>query len=61
MNKLSAQEIDKELMNRDERGHVRRIMDDKVIPVTKAVVGVGAATVGALANLKVVNKNKEVE
>ena len=61
INKLSAQEIDKELMNRDERSPVRRIMDDRVIPVTQAVVGAGAAAVGALANLKTVDKNKTVE
>lgn len=61
IDKLSAEEIDKELMDRDERKIMRKIMDDKVIPVAKVVIGAGAATVGALANLKTVNKNHSVE
>ena len=60
MNKLSEQEIDKELMNRDERKPLRKIVDDYVKPVATAVTGAGAAAIGALAHLETVDKRKTI-
>ncbi|WP_394998654.1 hypothetical protein [Acinetobacter sp.] len=61
MNKLSEQEIDKELMDRDERKPVRKVVDDYVVPVGGAVVGGAAAAVGALTHLQTVDKRKTIE
>ena len=59
--KLSAQEIDQELIDRDKRKPIRKLFDDKVLPVSKALIGAGAATVGAIASLKTVDKAHHVE
>lgn len=55
-----ANDIDKSLIDRDERKPLRKTIDDKVIPVAGLAAGVGAAAVGAVANLKQVNRLKEV-
>jgi len=52
MEKLSKEDIDKELIDRDERKPLRKVIDDKVIPVGKVLAGGVIGTVGALANIK---------
>jgi hypothetical protein len=61
MNKLSEQEIDKELMDRDERKPVRKIVDDYVAPAATVVAGGAAAVAGAVTHLQTVDKRKTIE
>lgn len=61
INKLSEKEIDKELMDRDDRKPVRKVVDDYVAPATQFAVGAGAAVVGALGSLKTVDRSKTVQ
>ena len=60
MNKLSEQEIDKELMDRDERKLVRKIIDDKVLPGAAMAVGGAAAAVSGIAGLQTTHKLRDV-
>lgn len=55
-NKLSAEDIDKDLMDRDERKPIRKIVDDKLIPIGGAVLGGAAAIAGSLGNVKAKSK-----
>lgn len=60
MEKLSAQDIDKDLIDRDERKPVRKVVDDKLIPAAGVVLGGAAAGVGAIGSLTSEKKLKEV-
>ena len=60
MVKLSAQEIDNALIDRDKRKPIRRLMDDAVIPAVGAGLGAGAVTLGALGQLKQIKRLYEV-
>lgn len=59
-NKLSAEELDKDLMDRDARKPFRKVVDDKVIPAGGMLLGGAAAAVSALGNLKQNPNLKEV-
>lgn len=58
MVKLSNEEIDKSLIDRDERKPVRKIMDDKIIPAAGSILAAGGAAAGAIANIQVKNTYK---
>lgn len=52
MEKLSAEQIDKELTDNDTRKPVRKIVDDAVIPAASVLAGGVIGTVNALGNIK---------
>ena len=60
MDKLSEQQIDKELIDRDERKPVRKLVDDHIIPIGGLAVGGAAAAVGALGQLKTVDRTHTI-
>lgn len=60
MNKLSENQIDKELIEQDDRKPVRKVLDDHVIPVGTAIVGGVLGAASAVTGLKVNPKLKDV-
>lgn len=61
MNKLSADEIDKELKDRDDRKPIRKVVDDKVIPAGSIIVGGALGAANALMNIKTAPKLHTVD
>jgi len=59
-NKLSEYEIDKDLMDRDKRKPIRKLVD-AVTPAAAMLLGGVAAAGSALANIKVNPRLKVIE
>ena len=60
MNKLSENQIDNELIERDERKPVRKVLDDHVIPVGTAIVGGALGAASAVTGIKTNPRLKDV-
>jgi len=52
MNKLSAQELDNEVKEQDDRKPLRKIIDDTVKPIGGAVLGGALAAGAALGSIR---------
>jgi hypothetical protein len=61
LNKLSEESLDEVLRNRDKRSTLRKVIDDKIIPVGGAAIGGLAAVAKALGNIKVVKRTTNVD
>ena len=61
LNKLSEESLDEVLRNRDKRSTLRKVIDDKIIPVGGAAIGGLAAVAKALGNIKVVKRTTKVD
>lgn len=61
LNKLSEQNLDEILRNRDEKSTFRKTLDEKIIPAGAVALGGLASVAKALGNVKVVKKVTEVD
>jgi hypothetical protein len=61
LNKLSEESLDEVLRNRDKRSTLRKVIDDKIIPVGGAAIGGLAAVAKALGNIKVIKRTTKVD
>jgi hypothetical protein len=54
-NKLSSQDIDRELIDRDQHKPVRKLVDGVLAPIANVGMAGGAAVVKALGSIKTIN------